>query len=454
MREILLAHRIPILEVADFEADDVIATLVRRAPADAQIAIVSTDKDLMQLVGGRVVLLDGMKERRYDEKEVEERFGVPPSQLLDLRALAGDASDNIPGVKGIGAKGAAELIREWGDLESLLAHAAEVASKRAREALLGQMEQARLSKRLATLRSDVPLPLELEAAARQEPDCRALRALFERLGFSRLLAELGSEGASGAASAGAPEVRRIETLGELDALVAELRALPAVALAGVFGAQAPMSATPAGLAFALAAGARRLRPARGRGAARRRARARRGRRAACARSSRASARGRGRRARRSRSRSGSRSSRSSSPRRPSTSSSRRSCSIPAARDRSRRSRRRSSASRCAAGRISPGAARRRARRARSPSSRSLRGPARRPAPRSASRRRSRTRSPKTGMDALYRDGGAAAHARARAHGARGRAHRRGGARAALAGLHAASSRSSRSASTRSRASAS
>ena len=151
MRELVQAHRIPILEVADFEADDVIATLVRRAPADAQIAIVSTDKDLMQLVGGRVVLLDGMKERRYDEKEVEERFGVPPSQLLDLRALVGDPSDNIPGVKGIGAKGAAELIREWGDLENLLAHAAEVPSKRAREALLGQVEQARLSKQLATL---------------------------------------------------------------------------------------------------------------------------------------------------------------------------------------------------------------------------------------------------------------------------------------------------------------
>jgi len=253
VRELLLAHRIPILEVADFEADDVIATLVRRAPEDAQIAIVSTDKDLMQLVGGRVVLLDGIQERRYDEQAVEARFGVPPSQLLDLRALAGDASDNIPGVRGIGAKGAAELIRQWGDLESLLAHAAEVPSKRAREALLSQMEQARLSKRLATLRSDVPLPLELEAAALQEPDVPQLRTLFERLGFSRLLAELGSEGASRAATASAPELCRIETLGEFDALVAELRALPSVALAAVFGEDAPMNAAPAGLAFALGA---------------------------------------------------------------------------------------------------------------------------------------------------------------------------------------------------------
>ncbi len=253
VRELVLAHRIPILEVADFEADDVIATLVHLAPEDAQIAIVSTDKDLMQLVGPRVVLLDGVKERRFDEKAVEERFGVPPSQLLDLRALAGDTSDNIPGVKGIGAKGAAELIRAWGDLENLLAHAAEVAPKRAREALLSQAEQARLSKQLATLRSDVPLPLALEATARQEPDLPQLRALFEKLGFSRLLADLGSGAESPVASGSALAVRRIETLAELAALVVELRAQPVVVLAGVFGETAPMNATPAGLAFALGA---------------------------------------------------------------------------------------------------------------------------------------------------------------------------------------------------------
>ena len=254
VRELLEAHRIPILEVDDFEADDVIATLVREAPADAEIAIVSTDKDLMQLVGGRVVMLDGIKERRYDAQAVEERFGVPPAQLLDLRALAGDASDNIPGVKGIGAKGAAELIREWGDLENLLAHAADVGSKRAREALLAQAEQARLSKRLATLRDDVKLPIALEAAALAPPDAAKLRGLFERLGFSRLLAELGAEGASGsgAPSASAIGVRRIASPAELGELIAELRELPALALAAVFGDASPLRATPAGLAFALA----------------------------------------------------------------------------------------------------------------------------------------------------------------------------------------------------------
>jgi len=111
-RELVQAWRIPILEVPGFEADDVIATLVRTAPEDMEVVIVSTDKDLMQLVGDRVVLLDTMKDRRIGPKEVEERFGVPPAQVLDLRALVGDPSDNIPGVRGIGEKGAARLIRE------------------------------------------------------------------------------------------------------------------------------------------------------------------------------------------------------------------------------------------------------------------------------------------------------------------------------------------------------
>ena len=109
-----------------FEADDVIATLVATAPPNARISIASTDKDLMQLVSDRVTLLDGMKDRRYDPAGVEARFGVPPEHILDVRALVGDTSDNIPGVKGIGEKGAAQLITEWGSLENLLEHADEV----------------------------------------------------------------------------------------------------------------------------------------------------------------------------------------------------------------------------------------------------------------------------------------------------------------------------------------
>ncbi len=168
------------------------------------MVIVSTDKDLMQLASSRVALLDTMKDRRIGPAEVEERFGVPPAQLLDVRALVGDSSDNIPGVKGIGEKGAAELVREWGSLERLLENAAQVKAKKAREALLAHADDARLSKRLATLRNDVPLPLELAALARVAPDRAALAQLYRRLEFTRLLEELQKEETSEPAAPPAP----------------------------------------------------------------------------------------------------------------------------------------------------------------------------------------------------------------------------------------------------------
>jgi DNA polymerase-1 len=200
-RELAAAWRIPLLEVPGYEADDVIATLARQAPEDVEVVIVSTDKDLMQLVGGRVTLLDTMKDRRIGPAEVEERFGVPPAQLLDVRALVGDSSDNIPGVKGIGEKGAAELVREWGSLERLLENAEQVKAKKAREALLAHAEEARLSKQLATLHDDVPLPVAPAELARVEPDRAALAQLYRRLEFTRLLEELEKEAAPPAAEA-------------------------------------------------------------------------------------------------------------------------------------------------------------------------------------------------------------------------------------------------------------
>jgi len=194
VRELIEAFRIPLIEIPDFEADDVIAALVKRAPEDVRVTIISTDKDLMQLVSDRVHLLDGVGDRRYGPAEVVERFGVTPDQMLDLRALVGDPSDNIPGVKGIGAKGAAKLIDEWGTLEALIANADQVKTKRAREALLEQADQARLSKRLATLRDDIELGLSWEALAFESPDRDRLRELYKRLGFSRLLAALDGDG--------------------------------------------------------------------------------------------------------------------------------------------------------------------------------------------------------------------------------------------------------------------
>lgn len=197
--EVVRALALPVLEVPDVEADDVIATLVRSAPKDTQVSVVSTDRDLMQLVSERVQLLDGIRDRRYGPEEVEARFGVPPEQVLDVRALVGDKSDNIPGVKGIGEKGAAQLIQTYGDLENLIAHADEIKAKRAREALQNLADDARLSKRLATLKEDVALPESFEALRRGDPDRDTLRALYERLGFVRLLESLDADGGAPAA---------------------------------------------------------------------------------------------------------------------------------------------------------------------------------------------------------------------------------------------------------------
>lgn len=191
VRELIDAFNISQIEVKGFEADDVIATLVRIAPEDVAVSIISTDKDLMQLCSERVELVDGIKDRRFGPAEVVEKFGVPPEQMLDLRALVGDPSDNIPGVKGIGVKGAAKLIEEWGTLENLLAHAEEVTGKRAREGLLEHADLAVLSKELSTLREDVELGVEFETLAMTEPDLEVLSGLYARLGFTRLLESLG-----------------------------------------------------------------------------------------------------------------------------------------------------------------------------------------------------------------------------------------------------------------------
>lgn len=258
VRDLIDAFRIPFIEVPDFEADDVIGTLVARAPEDVEVLILSTDKDLMQLVGERVTLVDGIKDRRYRPADVERRFGVLPEKMLDLRALVGDPSDNIPGVKGIGEKGAAKLILEWGSLEALLANAGEVKAKRAREALLEQQHEARLSKQLATLRLDVPLPLELEELVRQDPDPAQLRPLYQRLGFTRLLAALDEdEGDVSPARLGSTEVA-VDVVGSLEELEVVLEALDAELPLSLLAVAEPGSAVEARLVgLAIATGGER-----------------------------------------------------------------------------------------------------------------------------------------------------------------------------------------------------
>lgn len=186
LRELADALMIPRLEVPGFEADDIVATLVNKAPKSSEVVIISTDRDLMQLVSSRVCLLDTIKNKRWGPKEVEERFGVTPEKLLDFRALVGDSSDNIPGVKGIGEKGAAHLINDWGDLELVLANSHDIKAKRAREALLAHPDDARLSKLLSTLRTDVPVTWDEKAFLLKEANTTSLSALFDRLELKRL----------------------------------------------------------------------------------------------------------------------------------------------------------------------------------------------------------------------------------------------------------------------------
>ena len=170
--------------------------------------MVSNDKDMMQLVGKNVRTLrtgsGGAKaDIIVDEKKVEEILGVPPEQVVDYMALLGDNIDNIPGAKGIGEKGAAELIKKYGSVEKALDHAEEVPNKRYREALQQQREQVMMSKQLATIATNLPLQLDLHALERRDPDVAALGALYRELGFNSLLKELSAEGLASSAPASA-----------------------------------------------------------------------------------------------------------------------------------------------------------------------------------------------------------------------------------------------------------
>ncbi len=187
IRQILQALHIPLLEAPGFEADDVIATLARRYAAQGiEVTVVTGDKDLMQIVGEGIALLDTMKEKRSGPQEVLERFGVPPELVPDVLGLAGDTSDNIPGVPGIGEKTAADLVRRFGSLEGVLTWQSLVNGKKRRESLHAHGDQARLSKRLATLRHDVDLEISLTDLQRQAPNLQELIPLLRELEFEAL----------------------------------------------------------------------------------------------------------------------------------------------------------------------------------------------------------------------------------------------------------------------------
>jgi DNA polymerase-1 len=209
VRRLCEAMRLPILEVKGYEADDVIGTMaVKAGKHNLEVLIVSNDKDMMQLVGKNVRTLrtgsGGAKgDIIVDERKVEELLGVPPDKVVDYMALLGDTIDNIPGAKGIGEKGAAELIKKYGSVENALDHADEVPSKRYREALQQQREQVLMSKQLAEIAKDAPIELKLQELEMRPPNGAALAEFYRELGFSSLLKELGSEAVASSAPANA-----------------------------------------------------------------------------------------------------------------------------------------------------------------------------------------------------------------------------------------------------------
>jgi DNA polymerase I len=187
IRDAVAAFDLPCLEQAGFEADDLIATYVREASeAGATSTIVSSDKDLMQLVTDSVVMFDTMKDKKIGRAEVIEKFGVPPDKVIEVQALIGDSTDNVPGVPGIGVKTAAQLIGEYGDLETLLARAGEIKQDKRRQSLIDNADKARLSKQLVTLDDKVKLDVPIGDLAVHEPDHKRLVAFLKAMEFNSL----------------------------------------------------------------------------------------------------------------------------------------------------------------------------------------------------------------------------------------------------------------------------
>ena len=289
--QLLLALGVPLVEVPGYEADDVIGTLATRAAAAGmQAVIVSGDKDFYQLIGPGVVLLNpgrggpaAVEELWVDDSNASERLGVPPRQVIDFLAMVGDSSDNIPGVKGIGEKGAQKLLAEYGSLEAILANAEKVEPKRTREALLANADNARLSRELVSIHLDVPVTVNVQELLPRPSDQAALTQLLTELEFFSLVKKLVGDG-SVAESALVPippssdtaavtptelltssrphvltpapvhvAVPVIDDPGMLPAIVARLREAPLVAISAETNARSPRGAELIGLSLAASA---------------------------------------------------------------------------------------------------------------------------------------------------------------------------------------------------------
>jgi len=273
VREATRAFGVPSLELPGYEADDLIAAYATKVrDAGGEVVIISSDKDLMQLVGDRVFMLDTMKNVLIGREQVIEKFGVPPEKVVDVQALCGDAVDNVPGAPGIGIKTAALLINEYGDLDTLLARAGEVKQQKRRETLIEYADQIRLSRELVRLDVAAPLPAPLDTLVADAPDAPVLAKFLEEMEFRTLARRVdtalngGSSPAAGAAGTSAgptpPELKPIDVNGyacvrdleTLDAWIAKARAAGVVAFDTETDALSSANAGLCGVSLAVAAG--------------------------------------------------------------------------------------------------------------------------------------------------------------------------------------------------------
>ncbi len=246
IKELVRAFNMPAIELLGFEADDIIATLAKKYAAEGmEITVVTGDKDLMQIVSERVRLLDTMKDRVTGPAEVDERFGGP-DKVIEVQALAGDTSDNVPGVPGIGEKTALDLIRRFGTVENLLAHIGEVSGKKRKENLAQFGDQALLSKKLVRLVDDVPLALDGDQFVFGEPNRQALATIFREMEFHKLQQEFAPEQRSDS-----DNYHVVTTEDALDDLMERLEQAPRICFDTETTSLDPMRAELVGLSFAV-----------------------------------------------------------------------------------------------------------------------------------------------------------------------------------------------------------
>ncbi len=247
IKELVQAFNMPALELAGYEADDIIATLARRFAAEGmEVTVVTGDKDLMQIVSERIRLLDTMKDQVVGLAEVAERFGGPPDKVVEVQALAGDSSDNVPGVPGIGEKTARQLIQDFGTVENLLAHIDQVSGKKRQENLRQFGDQARLSKQLVTLVDDLDMAIDYDQLALSDPDRTRLTDLFKELEFHKLLQEFSSDERASGEGYGL-----VLDEAELEAMLKALHKAELIAFDTETTSLDPLQAELVGLSFAI-----------------------------------------------------------------------------------------------------------------------------------------------------------------------------------------------------------